>query len=270
MPRKQQYTEADVAAAIEAVQNGKSLRYAAATYAIPRTTLQNRLNSGQPHNIAHEGQQRLSNAQEEIIAEWMLCQDALGCTPTHAELQCIATKVLEAQGDSNPVGKRWSQNFLNRHPHVKAKLGRRTNRQHTPPPKQSDDIATPTSSQEVRSILESTFRSPSARPAIHKTVRMFEKIEAKIALAQREIDDGRAELEAIRSAKRRKIQNPNERFMTPAGIALQRGLEPEQPINVVSNEVVSAGEDGELIIGEAPLRRSSRIQLQKKVFILRE
>ncbi len=126
MPKRRRYSEADIAAAISDVENGVSLSYAAATYAIPRTTLRNRTTSSQSRGMAHKNQQRLSGAQEEGLVEWILRQEALGYAPTHAQLRGIATKMLQKQGESSPLGKRWPGNFLKRQPRIKTKLGRRT------------------------------------------------------------------------------------------------------------------------------------------------
>ncbi|KAF3935055.1 hypothetical protein ABW20_dc0107223 [Dactylellina cionopaga] len=43
-----------MAAAIDAIKSGKSMRSATTTYRIPQTTLQSRLTTQQPHNITHK------------------------------------------------------------------------------------------------------------------------------------------------------------------------------------------------------------------------
>ncbi|KAK6815478.1 hypothetical protein RU639_008682 [Aspergillus parasiticus] len=68
--------------------------------------LQNAIND--VHNGAsHGGQQRLSAIQE-----------ALGLPPTHQQLREFATRILAAQGDTQPLGKRWINSFLRRNPEI--------------------------------------------------------------------------------------------------------------------------------------------------------
>ena len=70
--------------------------------------------------------QQLSLEQEEHLAHWILGQEALNYAPTHAQVRVIATSVLKQAGDFQPLGKKWTIHFLNRHPKLKTKLGRRT------------------------------------------------------------------------------------------------------------------------------------------------
>ena len=58
--------------------------------------------------------------------KWILQQEALGYAPTHAQVQAIAIAVLKRQGDYKNLGKKWTKHFVQRHPEIKAKLGRRT------------------------------------------------------------------------------------------------------------------------------------------------
>ncbi len=53
-------------------------------------------------------------------------QEALGYAPTHAQVRAIANGILRQEGDDKPLGKKWSSHFIERHPAVKTKLGRRT------------------------------------------------------------------------------------------------------------------------------------------------
>ena len=53
-------------------------------------------------------------------------QEALGYAPTHTQVRAIASGILKQEGDDKPLGKKWTQHFLERHLAVKTKLGRRT------------------------------------------------------------------------------------------------------------------------------------------------
>jgi hypothetical protein len=121
-----QYTEADMQNALADIRNGVAKATAAARHGIPRTTLRNRVSGSQHHKTAHSNMQRLSTEQEKRLANWILQQEALNYAPTHAQVRVIATDVLKRAGDDEPLGKKWTTHFLNRHPELKTKLGRRT------------------------------------------------------------------------------------------------------------------------------------------------
>jgi len=71
--------------------------------------------------------QRLSLVQEDHLATWILRQEALNYALTHAQVRAIATSILKQAGDFQPLGKKWTNHFLNCHLELKTKLGRRTN-----------------------------------------------------------------------------------------------------------------------------------------------
>ena len=121
------YTEGDIQNALEDLKAGVPLATASTRHSVPRNTLRGRLNGAQPSQYAHEDEQRLSAIQEEHPEQWVLRQEALGYAPTHAQLRAITTGILLQAGDNKPLGKRWTQHFLIRHPAIKSKLGRRTN-----------------------------------------------------------------------------------------------------------------------------------------------
>ena len=120
------YTEKDVEQALVDLANGTSMATAANRHGILRTTLRDRQSGTQPSRLAHSFQQRLSAIQEDHLEQWILCQEALGYAPTHAQIRAIATAVLRTNGDQQLLGRKWSQHFVRRHPTIKNKLGRRT------------------------------------------------------------------------------------------------------------------------------------------------
>lgn len=122
------YTEEQVAEALAAIQNGTSLRQASKNWAIPKTTLANRLSGRLPREIAHESEQRFSVLEEEQLASWVLCQANLGFPPTYQELRIFAERVLRTKGDSTQLGKHWLAAFLKRNPNLKAQGSFRTRR----------------------------------------------------------------------------------------------------------------------------------------------
>jgi len=120
------YTEDDVAHALLDLADGSTLRAAAARHRIPKNTLRGRQLGAQPARQGHGDQQRLTPTQEDLLEQWIIRQEALGYAPTHAQIRAIATGVLQATGDQQPLGMKWSTHFIRRHPAVKTKLGRRT------------------------------------------------------------------------------------------------------------------------------------------------
>ncbi|CAG5137170.1 uncharacterized protein ALTATR162_LOCUS46 [Alternaria atra] len=120
------YTEEDVQNALADLESGVALATAATRHGVPRNTLRGRFNGAQPHQRAHDGEQRLTNVQEEHLEKWILQQEALGYAPTHAQVRAIAIAVLKRQGGHKNLGKKWTSHFVKRHPAIKSKLGRRT------------------------------------------------------------------------------------------------------------------------------------------------
>ena len=114
-----QYCEEDILSALEAIQNGQSLRKAALEWGIPRTTLQNRFHGTQPRDTAFSQYQRLSPTQEKDLAQWILTQAALGVPPTHAQVKQFVARILQVKGDLDPLGKKWISGFLRRNPTIK-------------------------------------------------------------------------------------------------------------------------------------------------------
>jgi Tc5 transposase DNA-binding domain/helix-turn-helix, Psq domain len=121
-----EYTEADIQNALADIANGIPATTAAKIYGVPRTTLYSRISGSQHHKTAHFNMQRLSPVQEDHLATWILQQEALNYAPTHAQVRAIATGILKQAGDYQPLGKKWTNHFLNRHLELKTKLGCRT------------------------------------------------------------------------------------------------------------------------------------------------
>ena len=120
------YTEEDVQNALADLESGVALATAATRHGVPRNTLRGRFNGAQPYRHAHNSEQRLSVIQEEHLERWILCQEALGYAPTHAQVRAIAIAVLNREGEHKNLGKEWTSQFMKRHPAIKSKLGRRT------------------------------------------------------------------------------------------------------------------------------------------------
>ncbi|KAL8330663.1 hypothetical protein RB593_001588 [Gaeumannomyces tritici] len=120
-----QYTETEIACALEGVRAGASVKSASKTWGIPRSTLRRRIGGGLPSCRAQAHRQRVDPSQELFLADWVLVQIALGYPPTHGELRYIASRTLEQGGDPQALGKRWVARFLARYPILKTQRARR-------------------------------------------------------------------------------------------------------------------------------------------------
>jgi hypothetical protein len=99
-------------------------RKAAAAYGIPRSLLRSRLEGHTPHTIAHAQQQRLTPEQEGFLVRWILEEDARSQPPSHARVREMATRILQVNGDHDPLGVHWISSFLSRQPQVSSIVGR--------------------------------------------------------------------------------------------------------------------------------------------------
>jgi hypothetical protein len=93
-----------------------SIRKAAGIYQISRSTLSNRMNGIQTHAVAHEKQQTLSAAEEEILVEWAKVQGRRGVPLTYSTLSLYASEI-----SGKHIGESWPKRFLSRHQDLKIK-----------------------------------------------------------------------------------------------------------------------------------------------------
>jgi 4-hydroxybenzoate polyprenyltransferase len=93
---------------------------------VPRTTFKEHANgTRQPRRIAHQYRQRLSPEQEEFLAQWILDEEKRGYAPSHPRIREMAAHVIRMNGDIQPLGKKWTDGFLHRNPHVKSKISKK-------------------------------------------------------------------------------------------------------------------------------------------------
>ena len=111
-----------IAASLQAIADGISVREAAKEFNIPRSTLQARLKNGNTRpEKAYQQMQRLSVDQETGLANWIMEEEANGHNPTHAELRQMAHAILQASGDCVPLGKQCVHQFRRRNLRLKNK-----------------------------------------------------------------------------------------------------------------------------------------------------
>jgi len=90
-------------------------------WGVLRGTLQERINGRVSRKEASKPSQRLSTVQEQRLTDWVLVQEALGRSSTHAQIRGLAGRILVARRDTLPLGKRWMAGFIRRNPILKTK-----------------------------------------------------------------------------------------------------------------------------------------------------
>ncbi|GAD91656.1 hypothetical protein PTT_07266 [Paecilomyces variotii No. 5] len=120
------YREDIIQSALEDLNSGvySSIRATAQAYGLPRSTLQARINGATNMRVSQEHRQRLSCEQEDLLADWMIQQDAQGLAPSHARTREMATRILRANGDTRPLGQAWVTKFLKRKPQLATLIGK--------------------------------------------------------------------------------------------------------------------------------------------------
>ena len=101
-----------------------SQRQLAKEYNVPRSTLQARIHGRKSAKTYHEESQRLSVIEERALIGWIEQMTEWGWPPRIQHLESMAKNLLNAKGDSEPLGHCWYQNFLKRHPDFKCKHSR--------------------------------------------------------------------------------------------------------------------------------------------------
>lgn len=122
------YSESDMQGAVEAVLEGVGQRKAALQWAVPRSSLRDRLLEKRSKAEYANDRQKVSKTCEDKVVEWIIKQEALGYAPSHHNVRYICTKLLQLQnrGEETPkLGKHWISGFLQRNPLVRTKIGRR-------------------------------------------------------------------------------------------------------------------------------------------------
>ncbi|KAF7575417.1 hypothetical protein PtrM4_070430 [Pyrenophora tritici-repentis] len=108
-------SEVNIHLAISAINRSQiqSIRDAAQTFEVPRTTLRRR-RAGKPARAdCQPNSRKLTQREEEVIISHILQLDQRGFAPTYAAIRDMADKLLAARGTSQ-VGQKWPANFVKR------------------------------------------------------------------------------------------------------------------------------------------------------------
>lgn len=102
-----------------------SIRAAAKAHNIDPTTLNRRSKGGISKQDARAAQQLLSQTQEGLLVRWILDSEARGYVPSHAHIRAMAILISEISGSPVTLGNNWVPRFLQRHPEIGTKVGRK-------------------------------------------------------------------------------------------------------------------------------------------------
>ena len=127
---QQTYSEADITLAISAISQNqiKSVRRAASTFNVARSTLRSRRAGITARRDCQPNSKKLTKLEEEVIVRHILDLDSRGFAPTLGAVRDMADKLLAERGASQ-VGKNWPTNFVKRTPSLTTRFNRPYNRQ---------------------------------------------------------------------------------------------------------------------------------------------
>src|ERR1700722_15711014 len=113
----------------------QSVRAAAKTYDVTRTTLRRRRNRIRSRRESKPKSKKLTDLEELVIIQHILDLDSRGFLPRLAAVEDMANKLLAAHG-KDKAGVNWASNFVKRTPELKTRFNRKYNYQRA----QNEDI----------------------------------------------------------------------------------------------------------------------------------
>ena len=124
--------EGRIALAINAYKLGSftSIRNAATTYDIPRSTLQARLQGRVPQQEIRSANLKLTDTEELTLINWILSMDERGLPVRTASIRDMANLLLQKRTGTDAsftrtVGPRWPYNFVRRHNSLRTQYNRK-------------------------------------------------------------------------------------------------------------------------------------------------
>ena len=124
--------EGRIVLALQAYQKGQfsSLRAAARTYNVPRSTLTLRYQGTPSKADSISPNRKLTQTEESTLIKWILDMDTRGIPPTQALVKEMAEillieRVQNASTVRPVVGQQWVYRFINRHSELKSRYNRK-------------------------------------------------------------------------------------------------------------------------------------------------
>ena len=113
--------------AIDAIRKNqfKTLKEAASSYDVPRSTLQDHMSgvTSRAHQPANS--QKLSKSEESVLSEWILDMDRRGLPLQISVVHHLAQLLFSARIPSTIIGKNWVNRFVKRNPGLISKYTRK-------------------------------------------------------------------------------------------------------------------------------------------------
>jgi len=113
--------------AIKAVKSKQiaSIRAAAKTFDVPRSTLTDRVRGRSARVDSIPNGRKLSNTEEEVLLKWILSMDSRGLPPTITMTRYMANLLLSQRLPSASIGTKWTNRFIERHSEIQSKYNRK-------------------------------------------------------------------------------------------------------------------------------------------------
>lgn len=123
MARNSKYSEEDMKRAIEAVNNGSSIKGSAKIFNVPRTTLADKVHGKTPIQRKMGPQSVLSTEEEKLLEEWIIHLAERRFPVTKDQLLDSVQVLIKRLKRPNPFtngrpGRHWYEAFLKRHPTI--------------------------------------------------------------------------------------------------------------------------------------------------------
>lgn len=102
-----------------------SIRFVAKKFDVNRSTLRRHLIRPTTRGLGQESNQRFSWRHERFLVDWIKQEDTRGYAPSRSRVQEMAEKLLVANGDDNPLGRKWIEGFKRRNSDISTLVGKR-------------------------------------------------------------------------------------------------------------------------------------------------
>ena len=121
--------ESRIQMAISAYQKGqvKSIKRAVALFAVPESTVRDRLHSTKSRSETRANSHKLTESEEELLLKRLLDADTRGFPIRPEFLRGMAQVLLRSrlQDPTAAIGTNWPYNFVKRHPQLRTRYTRR-------------------------------------------------------------------------------------------------------------------------------------------------
>ncbi|KAH7113169.1 hypothetical protein B0J13DRAFT_631285 [Dactylonectria estremocensis] len=97
---------------LEKVEDGGAIRTLAKQYDRSRSTIRGRRDGATDAHSAQIKAQKLSPLQEQLLADYLLEEEALGRALSLAEIRDVAHEIIDPGGDDNTIGRHWTVTYI--------------------------------------------------------------------------------------------------------------------------------------------------------------